>query len=201
MPYQDQLSIAGRSYKFCNLKKIPQHQNLPFSIKILLENCLRRLGDTVTQQDINALVNWQDYARQNYEISFQPARVLMQDFTGVPAIVDLAAMRDAVQARGGDLTKVRPLQPVEMVIDHSIQVDSYQTEQGINPLTANQNKEHQRNLERYAFLKWGQKNFANFKVVPPGKGIVHQINLEYLCLLYTSPSPRDLSTARMPSSA
>ena len=180
MSHQDQFTIGKRSYAYCNLNKVSQNQRLPFSIKILLENCLRRLGDTATQQDVDALINWQHYARQAYEISFQPARVLMQDFTGVPAIVDLAAMRDAVQAKGGDLTKVKPLQPVEMVIDHSVQVDHYKTEQGINPLTANQNKEYQRNLERYAFLKWGQKNFANFKVVPPGKGIVHQINLEYL---------------------
>ena len=157
MLYQDSLSVSGRDYLFYNLQKIKLHQSLPFSIKILLENNLHRLGDSekqaspaqqsIIKQDIEALIQWQGYAKKNYEISYQPARVLMQDFTGVPAMVDLATMRDAVQARGGDLHKVRPLQPVELVIDHSIQVDRYLPEQGYTALAANESREYQRNQE------------------------------------------------------
>ena len=151
---------------------------LPFSLKILLENLLRHEdGVTVTAEDIQGLVSWDPKAEPDREIAFRPSRVLLQDFTGVPAIVDLAAMRDAMKRLGGDPKKINPLQPVELVIDHSVQVDEAGTPQAF---TANADLEFQRNRERYAFLRWGQNAFDNFRVVPPDTGIVHQVNLEYL---------------------
>ncbi len=151
---------------------------LPFSLRILLENLLRREdGITVTAADIDFLARWQPHAEPSREIAYMPARVLMQDFTGVPAIVDLAAMRDAMRALGGDPERINPLQPAELVIDHSVQVDEYGT---ANAYDINSLLEFQRNRERYAFLKWGQTAFRNFSVVPPGMGICHQVNLEYL---------------------
>ena len=151
---------------------------LPFSLKVLLENLLRHEdGLTVTAEDIKGLASWDPKAAPDREIAFRPSRVLLQDFTGVPAIVDLAAMRDAMKRLGGDPKKINPLQPVELVIDHSVQVDEAGT-----PLAfaANAELEFQRNRERYAFLRWGQNGFDNFRVVPPDTGIVHQVNLEYL---------------------
>ena len=151
---------------------------LPFSLRILLENLLRREdGHAVTASDIEAVATWKPQAQPSVEIAFMPARVLLQDFTGVPAVVDLAAMRDAMQAMGGDPKKINPLQPAELVIDHSVQVDEYGSE---SAFLTNKNLEFERNGERYGFLKWGQNAFDNFKVVPPGTGIVHQVNLEYL---------------------
>jgi aconitate hydratase len=151
---------------------------LPFSLRILLENLLRHEdGSSVTASDIEALAGWDPMATPSREIAFRPGRVLMQDFTGVPAVVDLAAMRDAMASMGGDPSDINPLQPVEMVIDHSLQVDASGSAdaQGVNT-----SKEFERNGERYAFLKWGQSAFENFKVVPPETGIVHQVNLEFL---------------------
>ncbi|ADW70465.1 aconitate hydratase [Granulicella tundricola] len=151
---------------------------LPFSLRILLENLLRHEdGRTVTADDIRFLASWNPKAEPSREIAYMPARVLMQDFTGVPAIVDLAAMRDAMRALGGDPEKINPLQPAELVIDHSVQVDEFGT---TNAYDMNAALEFQRNRERYAFLKWGQSAFNNFSAVPPGMGICHQVNLEYL---------------------
>jgi aconitate hydratase len=151
---------------------------LPFSLKILLENLLRREdGVNVTAGDIEFLANWDAKAEPSREIAYMPARVLMQDFTGVPAVVDLAAMRDAIRTLGGDPERVNPLVPAELVIDHSVQVDEFGT---AGAFDANTLLEFQRNRERYAFLKWGQTAFRNFSAVPPGMGICHQVNLEYL---------------------
>ena len=178
---RDQLRVGDQTYEFFNLRKLnEQHaiDRLPCSLKILLENLLRyEDGKTVTRDDIEALARWEAAAEPSVEIAFRPARVLMQDFTGVPAIVDLAAMRDAMQALGGDPDRINPLQPAELVIDHSVQVDSFGSEQAVD---LNSELEYRRNQERYSFLKWGQKAFSNFKVVPPDTGIVHQVNLEYL---------------------
>src|SRR5271154_6639243 len=154
---------------------------LPFSLKVLLENLLRHEDDRfVYADDIRALAGWDPTAAAGAtekEVSFMPARVLLQDFTGVPAVVDLAAMRDAIRALGGDATKINPLLPAELVIDHSVQVDKFGA---ADAFAFNAGLEMQRNIERYAFLRWGQKGFENFKVVPPDTGICHQVNLEYL---------------------
>ena len=162
---------------------------LPYSLRILLENLLRHEdGRTVTADDIRFLANWDPRAEPSREIAFMPARVLMQDFTGVPAIVDLAAMRDAMRVLGGDPEKINPLQPAELVIDHSVQVDEYGS---ANAYDLNAALEFQRNRERYAFLKWGQTAFRNFAAIPPGMGICHQVNLEHLArVVFTSePDP------------
>ena len=160
---------------------------LPFSLKILLENLLRHEdGRTVTADDIRFLATWDAAAEPSREIAYMPARVLMQDFTGVPAIVDLAAMRDAMRALGGDPEKINPLQPAELVIDHSVQVDEFGTAQAYD---LNAALEFKRNRERYAFLKWGQTAFRNFSAVPPGMGICHQVNLEYLARVVFTTEP------------
>ena len=175
------LSVGDRTYEIFRLNQIADQakvRRLPFSLKVLLENLLRFEDDkTVCADDIRALINWDPQAEPSREIAFRPARVLMQDFTGVPAVVDLAAMRDAMRALGGDPEKINPLQPAELVIDHSVQIDSFGNKDAVD---LNAKLEYQRNQERYAFLKWGQKAFSNFKVVPPDTGIVHQVNLEYL---------------------
>ena len=151
---------------------------LPYSLKILLENLLRREdGSSVTSDDIETLAGWDPQAGVTKEISFTPARVLLQDFTGVPAVVDLAAMRDGVVRLGGHPGQINPLQPAELVIDHSVQVDHFRE---VNAFDLNARLEFSRNKERYAFLKWGQQAFDNFRVVPPDTGIVHQVNLEHL---------------------
>jgi aconitate hydratase len=168
---------------------------LPFSLRILLENLLRHEdGRTVTADDIKFLAQWNPAAEPSREIAYMPARVLMQDFTGVPAIVDLAAMRDAMRALGGNPEKINPLQPAELVIDHSVQVDEFGT---VNAYDMNAALEFQRNRERYAFLKWGQSAFNNFSAVPPGMGICHQVNLEYLArvVFTTAPGPDGAITA------
>ena len=178
---RDTLAVGDRSYEIFSLRKLGASHDiarLPYSLKILLENLLRFEDEhTVTRADIEALLNWDPQAEPETEIAFRPARVLMQDFTGVPAVVDLAAMRDAMTALGGDPDRINPLQPAELVIDHSVQVDSFGSSDAID---LNSELEYQRNQERYSFLKWGQKAFDNFKVVPPDTGIVHQVNLEYL---------------------
>ncbi len=172
------LSVNGNDYEIYRLDSVKGAEDLPFSLKILLENLLRHHdGVNVTDEDIQAMANWDPKATPATEIAFTPARVLMQDFTGVPAVVDLAAMREAMKTLGGDPDKINPLQPAELVIDHSVQIDSFGNKDAV---AINSEMEYQRNEERYSFLKWGQSAFSNFKVVPPDMGIVHQINLEYL---------------------
>jgi aconitate hydratase len=169
---------------------------LPYSLRILLENLLRHEdGQTVTADDVRALANWQPQATPDKEIAYTPARVLLQDFTGVPCVVDLAAMREAMAKLGGDPNKINPLQPVELVIDHSVQVDAYGSE---NAIQLNVDLEFERNVERYAFLKWGQGAFRNFKVVPPSTGIVHQVNLEYLARVVFDVLQPDRTTLAYP---
>src|SRR3954469_7570614 len=174
--------VGGRSYSYYSLgkgaEKLGNVDKLPFSMKVLLENLLRfEDGVTVTVEDIQALVDWQATRSSTREIQYRPARVLMQDFTGVPAVVDLAAMRDAMVKLGGDPKKINPLVPVDLVIDHSVAVNFFGN---ISAFKKNVEEEYRQNLERYEFLKWSQKSFDNFNVVPPGTGICHQVNLEYL---------------------
>ena len=174
------LSVGDRSYEIWSLAALPQDKlaRLPYSLKILLENMLRfEDGVSVTRADIEALLEWDPAATPSHEIAFTPARVILQDFTGVPCVVDLAAMRDAIVRLGGNPERVNPLNPAELVIDHSVQVDEYGF---AGALAANTAIEFARNRERYAFLRWGQTAFRNFSVVPPNTGIVHQVNLEYL---------------------
>ncbi|MBB1073807.1 aconitate hydratase AcnA [Rhodoferax sp. 4810] len=172
------LTVADQHYTIHRLADLPGAARLPFALQILLENLLRcEDGVTVRRADIEALLNWDATAEPDREIQFRPARVLMQDFTGVPAVVDLAAMRDALRQLGGDPARINPLSPAELVIDHSIQVD-YAGD--VNAAARNTECEFARNQERYQFLKWGQSAFANFQVVPPGNGIIHQINVEHL---------------------
>jgi aconitate hydratase len=183
------LQVGGRSVQFFSLaalekKGFPEVARLPFSLKILLENLLRHEdGRFVKSADIEALARWDVKSTAQKEISFAPARVLLQDFTGVPCVVDLAAMRDGIARLGGDPNKVNPLQPVELVIDHSVQVDYFGQ---ANAFELNAELEFSRNKERYAFLRWGQNAFRNFRVVPPDTGIVHQVNLEYLARVVCS---------------
>jgi len=183
------LTVAGKSYTIYRLaaieKAIPEAAKLPFSMKILLENLLRTENDlSVTKGDIEALARWNPKAEPDREIAFTPARVLLQDFTGVPAVVDLAAMRDAMKNLKGDPSRINPLVPCELVIDHSVQVDDYGNP---NAFANNTKLEYERNHERYVFLRWGQTAFRNFKAVPPETGIVHQVNLEFLArVVFTS---------------
>jgi len=178
---RDTLTVNGSPYQIASLAKLGQRfdlKTLPFSLKILLENLLRHEdGVNVTAKEIEAVANWDAKAEPDTEIAFMPARVVLQDFTGVPCVVDLAAMRDAVVKLGGDAKQINPLAPAELVIDHSVQVDVYGSE---SALEKNVEIEFHRNQERYSFLRWGQKAFDNFKVVPPRTGIVHQVNLEHL---------------------
>ncbi|NBX57293.1 MAG: aconitate hydratase, partial [Gammaproteobacteria bacterium] len=174
------LNVGSKSYDIWSLAALPKDKvaRLPYSLKILLENLLRfEDGVNVTRRDIDALLDWNAKSTPDHEISFTPARVIMQDFTGVPCVVDLAAMREAIKKLGGDPQRVNPLAPAELVIDHSVQVDHYGTD---DALAKNTKIEFERNGERYSFLRWGQTAFRNFKVVPPNTGIVHQVNLEYL---------------------
>ncbi|MGN6123650.1 MAG: aconitase family protein, partial [Sphingomonas oligoaromativorans] len=179
---RDTLEVGGKTVHFYSLEKaaaqIGDVSRLPFSMKVLLENLLRfEDGTTVTREDLQAMADWLKERRIAREIQYRPARVLMQDFTGVPAVVDLAAMRDAMTSLGGNAQKINPLVPVHLVIDHSVMVDEFGT-----PKAFGQNVEHEyaRNGERYQFLKWGSKAFDNFQVVPPGTGICHQVNLEHI---------------------
>ncbi len=177
------LKVEGKAYEYFSLPDaeangLPGIAALPYSLKVLLENLLRfEDGRTVTADDIRAMAQWIVQKSSAREIAFRPARVLMQDFTGVPAVVDLAAMRDAMAALHGDTAKINPLVPVDLVIDHSVMVDSYGNPRAFE---INVDLEYQRNKERYEFLRWGSRAFANFRVVPPGTGICHQVNLEYL---------------------
>ncbi|KZC37557.1 aconitate hydratase, partial [Rhodanobacter sp. FW510-R12] len=178
---RDTLEVNGQRHVFASLAKLGQRydlKRLPYSLKILLENLLRHEdGVDVTAKEIEAIAKWDAKAEPATEIAFMPARVVLQDFTGVPCVVDLAAMRDAVVKLGGDATQINPLAPAELVIDHSVQVDVYGSESALEQNVA---IEFERNQERYSFLRWGQKAFNNFKVVPPRTGIVHQVNLEHL---------------------
>ena len=178
------LSVGAKTYEYFSLEAAAKGglggiERLPFSMKVLLENMLRyEDGRTVTVDDVKAVAAWLDNkGKAEREIAYRPARVLMQDFTGVPAVVDLAAMRDAMVARGGDPKKINPLSPVDLVIDHSVMIDHFGTPEAQD---LNEKMEFQRNRERYEFLRWGQKAFDNFRVVPPGTGICHQVNVEYL---------------------
>ena len=172
------LEVAGKSYEIFDISSIPGASNLPFSLKVLLENLLRTEdGANITADHITALSNWDPAVEPDTEIQFTPARVVMQDFTGVPCIVDLATMREAIVELGGDASKVNPLAPAELVIDHSVIADVFGTKDAFEK---NTDIEYERNQERYRFLRWGQTAFDEFKVVPPGTGIVHQVNIEYL---------------------
>ncbi len=171
-------TCSGQTYEIYRLGAVDGAHKLPFSLKVLLENLLRTEdGANITADHIRALATWDPTAEPSADIQFTPARVLMQDFTGVPCIVDLAAMREAVAELGGDPSVVNPLAPAELVIDHSVIADYFGT---ANAYELNVALEYQRNLERYQFLRWGQTAFSEFKVVPPGTGIVHQVNIEHL---------------------
>ncbi|MGL6210764.1 MAG: aconitase family protein, partial [Paracoccaceae bacterium] len=178
------LSAGGHSVDYYSIPAaqaagLGDFSRLPASLKVVLENMLRfEDGKTVSLDDIRAFGVWGAQAGQNpREIAYRPARVLMQDFTGVPAVVDLAAMRDGIVGLGGNAQQINPLAPVDLVIDHSVMIDEFGTPRAFQ---ANVDREYERNMERYVFLKWGQKAFNNFRVVPPGTGICHQVNLEYL---------------------
>src|SRR5690606_31333847 len=178
---RSRLDVGGKSYTYASLPRLGQRfdlARLPYSMKILLENLLRHEdGVSVLPAHIEAVAQWNPQSEPDTEIAFMPARVVLQDFTGVPCVVDLAAMRDAVVKLGGDASQINPLIPSELVIDHSIQVDAFGKS---DALDINGRIEFERNRERYAFLRWGQKAFDGFKVVPPNTGIVHQVNLENL---------------------
>ncbi|MBI2178009.1 MAG: aconitate hydratase, partial [Candidatus Tectomicrobia bacterium] len=178
---RSELRVGGQTYQIWRLDALKGKGDiarLPFSLKILLENLLRNEdGKAVTAGDIEALASWDPKKPPVREIGFMPSRVLLQDFTGVPAVVDLAAMRDAMKAMGGDPRLINPLQPVDLVIDHSVQVDEFASPDAFEK---NAGVEFQRNTERYSFLRWAQQAFDNFRVVPPATGIIHQVNLEYL---------------------
>src|SRR3546814_882688 len=185
------LAVGGRTYAYYSLAKaaaaLGDVSRLPFSMKVLLENLLRfEDGVTVTREDIQAIVDWpKDKGANPREIQYRPARVLMQDFTGVPAVVDLAAMRDVMKSLGGDPQKINPQVPVHLVIDHSVMVDEFGSPRAFEKNVA---LEYERNMERYQFLKWGASAFDNFKVVPPGTGICHQVNLENIArTVWSSP--------------
>ena len=173
-----EIEVAGSKYEIFDITKLPAADSLPFSLKVLLENLLRTEdGANITAAQIEALANWNPDSEPDTEIQFTPARVIMQDFTGVPCVVDLATMREAIVELGGDPAKVNPLAPAELVIDHSVIADKFGTNTAFEE---NTDIEYQRNQERYRFLRWGQSAFDEFKVVPPGTGIVHQVNIEYL---------------------
>ena len=175
---RDTLKVGDKSYEIYRLDAVSGTEKLPYSLKVLAENLLRTEdGANITKEHIEAIANWDPSADPSVEIQFTPARVIMQDFTGVPCIVDLATMREAVGDLGGDPEKVNPLAPADLVIDHSVIADLFGT---ANAFERNVEIEYERNGERYQFLRWGQGAFNDFKVVPPGTGIVHQVNIEYL---------------------
>ena len=196
------LTVGAKTYEIYSLKAAEKNglagvSRLPFSLKIVLENLLRNEdGRTVKKEDIEAVAAWIDNrGKTEHEIAFRPARVLMQDFTGVPAVVDLAAMRDAMVKLGGDPEKINPLVPVDLVIDHSVVVDYFGTGKSLGQNVA---REYEQNQERYRFLKWGQQGFSNFRVVPPGTGICHQVNLEYLAqTVWTAKEKRNGKTVEV----
>ena len=199
------LKVGGESYDIFRLDLLEKAgfkniSRLPVSLKVLLENLLRQEDNHhVHKGDIEALANWNPKAKQDKEIAFMPARVLTQDLTGVPAVVDLAVMREAMQRLGGDPKKINPLAPVDLVIDHSVQVDYFGSADAFHK---NSEIEYQRNVERYACLRWGQKAFSNFKVVPPDTGICNQVNLEIWAKSSSAQRPTARrSPTRTPSSA
>ena len=172
------LTVDGTDYDIFRLDAVEGSEKLPFSLKVLLENLLRTEdGADITEDHVRAIANWDPSAEPDQEIQFTPARVVMQDFTGVPCIVDLATMREAMAELGGDPQKINPLAPAELVIDHSVIADVFGTPESFE---RNVEIEYERNGERYQFLRWGQGAFSDFKVVPPGTGIVHQVNIEHL---------------------
>mgnify|MGYP001942755616 CR=1 FL=1 len=195
------LEANGKTYHYFDINTVADKgwgdlSKLPFSLKVLLENLLRfEDGDSVTTADVEAVMRWLENKRSDKEINYRPARVLMQDFTGVPGVVDLAAMRDAIKKAGGDPSRINPLTPVDLVIDHSVMVDKFGNAQAFEE---NVEIEYQRNRERYQFLRWGQKAFNNFRVVPPGTGICHQVNLEYLAKGVWSAKAEDGNTYAYP---
>ena len=196
--YRKKITVAGQDYHFYDInaleeKGIATIAKLPYTIKILVENLLRKLdGHAVREEDLLNIARWKKHYPTPQEIPYHPARVLMQDFTGVPAVVDLAAMRDAVMELGGDPAKINPLVPVDLVVDHSVQVDYFGS---ADALEKNVAKEYERNSERYELLKWAQKSFDNFNVVPPNSGICHQVNLEYLGQVIIAEKENDILTA------
>ena len=194
------LEVDGKSYEMYRLSAVEGDgldvASLPFSLKVLLENLLRTEdGADITADDIRALAGWDADAEPDKEIQFTPARVIMQDFTGVPCVVDLATMREAMSDLGGDPSKINPLAPAEMVIDHSVIADVFGTPEAFE---RNVEIEYERNRERYQFLRWGQGAFDDFKVVPPGTGIVHQVNIEHLARVAFT---REVSTRARPTRA
>ncbi|HUA55409.1 MAG TPA: aconitate hydratase AcnA, partial [Candidatus Sulfotelmatobacter sp.] len=194
------LTVSGKSYDYFSLTELakahPNVAKLPFSMKVLLENLLRyEDGRTVKVEDVKAVADWTPSKTSDSEIAYRPARVLMQDFTGVPAVVDLAAMRDAMVALGGDPEKINPLSPVDLVIDHSVMVEVAGSKEAF---AKNVKIEFERNTERYEFLRWGQTAFNNFRVVPPGTGICHQVNLEYLSQVVWTGTDADGKTLAYP---
>ena len=195
------IKVDGRPFEIFRLDSMARAgidiQRLPYSLRVLLEGLLRTEdGVTVTRDDVEALARWSPTVTPTREIAFTPARVLLQDFTGVPAVVDLAAMRDAMAQLGGDPARINPLQPVELVVDHSVQVDAFATAQAFQ---TNVDLDYQRNRERYQFLRWGQRAFENFRVVPPNTGIVHQVNLEYLArVVFTSDENKHAQRGDIP---
>ncbi|MEM8802058.1 MAG: aconitase family protein, partial [Pseudomonadota bacterium] len=189
------LTIGGQSVDYYSVPAaekagLGEFSRLPAALKVVLENMLRfEDGKTVSVDDIKAFGEWAAKGGKNpREIAYRPARVLMQDFTGVPAVVDLAAMRDGLVALGGDAEKINPLNPVDLVIDHSVMIDEFGNPRAFQ---MNVDREYERNLERYTFLKWGQSAFDNFRVVPPGTGICHQVNLEYLAQAVWTDTDQD----------
>src|SRR3984893_5009408 len=186
------LKVGTKTYVYYSLPVAEKNglkgiSRLPFSLKVLLENLLRNEdGRSVSKEDIQACAQWLKTKSSEREIAFRPARVLMQDFTGVPAVVDLAAMRDAMKNLGGEAKRINPLVPVDLVIDHSVAIDAFGNAQALGK---NVQLEYQRNGERYRFLKWGQGAFSNFRVVPPGTGICHQVNLEFLAQTIWTRTP------------
>ena len=173
-----ELKVGENSYEVYRLSAVEGSETLPYSLKVLLENLLRTEdGANITADHIRAIGGWDENAEPDTEIQFTPARVIMQDFTGVPCVVDLATMREAVAELGGDAEKINPLSPAELVIDHSVIIDVFGR---ADAFEKNVEIEYQRNRERYQFLRWGQTAFDDFKVVPPGTGIVHQVNIEHL---------------------
>ncbi len=193
------LKVGNKEYEIYRLDALDKQgistKHLPYSLRILLENLLRTEdGRNVTQKEIRAVAAWNKNSKPDQEIAFTPSRVLLQDFTGVPCVVDLGAMRDAMKTLGGEAARINPLQPVELVIDHSVQVDEFGTPQAFQ---LNAELEFLRNKERYAFLRWGQTALRNFAIVPPDTGIVHQVNLEYLArVVFVQESERQ--THRLP---
>ena len=176
---RDRLEAGGRSYLVARLDALGADLGrMPYTVKVLLENVLRNADrEFAGEDDVRALVDWRPGSGRRIEVPYLPARVVLQDFTGVPCVVDLAAMRDAMTALGGDPSRINPLVPADLVIDHSVQVDRFGSS---DAFAANEAREYERNGERYALLRWAQQAFADFRVVPPGTGIVHQVNLEYL---------------------